>query len=101
MVLGKTTFIKLLARLYDPTEGEILLNGVNINEYDYDEYMKLLSVVFQDFKLMSFSIKENIALNDFNKVKDEEIEEVLIKSGFGKDLEKLPKGINTPVYKKL
>ena len=61
--------------------------------------MKLLSVVFQDFKLMSFSIKENIALNDFNKVKDEEIEEVLIKSGFGKDLEKLPKGINTPVYK--
>lgn len=96
---GKTTFIKLLARLYDPTEGEILLNGVNINEYDYDEYMKLLSVVFQDFKLMSFSIKENIALNDFNKVKDEEIEEVLIKSGFGKDLEKLPKGINTPVYK--
>lgn len=96
---GKTTFIKLLARLYNPTEGEILLNGVNINEYDYDEYMKLLSVVFQDFKLMSFSIKENIALNDFNKVKDEEIEEVLIKSGFGKDLEKLPKGINTPVYK--
>lgn len=61
--------------------------------------MKLLSVVFQDFKLMSFSIKENIALNDFNKVKDEEIEEVLIKSGFGKDLEKLPKGINTPIYK--
>ena len=96
---GKTTFIKLLARLYEPTEGEILLNGVNINEYDYDEYMKLLSVVFQDFKLMSFSIKENIALNDFNKVKDEEIEEVLIKSGFGKDLEKLPKGINTPIYK--
>ena len=96
---GKTTFIKLLARLYDPTEGEILLNGVNINEYDYDEYMKLLSVVFQDFKLMSFSIKENIALNDFNKVKDEEIEEVLIKSGFGKDLEKLQKGINTPIYK--
>lgn len=96
---GKTTFIKLLARLYDPTEGEILLNGVNINEYDYDEYMKLLSVVFQDFKLMSFSIKENIALNDFHKVKDEEIEDVLIKSGFGKDLEKLPKGINTPVYK--
>lgn len=96
---GKTTFIKLLARLYEPTEGEILLNGVNINEYDYDEYMKLLSVVFQDFKLMSFSIKENIALNDFNKVKDEEIEEVLIKSGFGKDLAKLPKGINTPIYK--
>lgn len=96
---GKTTFIKLLSRLYNPSEGEILLNGVNINEYDYDEYMKLLSVVFQDFKLMAFSIKENIALNDFNKVKDEEIEEVLIKSGFKKDLEKLKEGINTPIYK--
>ena len=46
---GKTTFIKLLCRLYDPTEGEILLNGVNIQKYDYDEYMSVFSVVFQDF----------------------------------------------------
>lgn len=96
---GKTTFIKLLARLYDPTEGEILLNGVNIREYDYDEYMKLLSVVFQDFKLLSFSIKENIALDNVENVKDEDIEEVLRKGGFEKDLEKLPKGIYTPIYK--
>ena len=48
---GKTTFIKLLCRLYDPTEGEILLNNVDIRKYDYKEYMSIFSVVFQDFKL--------------------------------------------------
>ena len=59
---GKTTFIKLLCRLYNVTEGEILLNGVNINQYEYAEYIKLLSVVFQDYKLLAFTIRENIAL---------------------------------------
>lgn len=61
---GKTTFIKLLCRLYDVTEGEILLNGININQYQYKEYIKLLSVVFQDYKLMAFTIRENIALEE-------------------------------------
>ena len=58
---GKTTFIKLLCRLYDPTEGEILLNGVDIRKYDYDEYLSIFSVVFQDFKLFSFSLGQNVA----------------------------------------
>lgn len=58
---GKTTFIKLMCRLYDPTEGEILLNGVNIQKYDYDEYMSIFSVVFQDFRLFSFSLGQNIS----------------------------------------
>lgn len=58
---GKTTFIKLLCRLYDPTEGEILLNGVDIRKYDYEEYHSIFSVVFQDFKLFSFSLAENVA----------------------------------------
>jgi ATP-binding cassette, subfamily B, bacterial len=61
---GKTTFIKLLCRLYDVTEGAILLNGVNIKEYVYDEYMKLFAVVFQDYRLFAFSMKENILLED-------------------------------------
>lgn len=60
---GKTTFIKLLCRLYDPTEGEILLNGVDIRKYDYEEYHSIFSVVFQDFKLFSFSIAQNVATN--------------------------------------
>lgn len=70
---GKTTVIKLLCRLYNPTSGEILLNGTDIRKYDYEEYMDLFSVVFQDFKLYSLSIEENIAgsLNiDVHKVMD-------------------------------
>lgn len=102
---GKTTFIKLLTRLYEPTEGEILLNGININQYDYQDYMKLLSVVFQDFKLLAFSIRENIGPNevftDAARVAEAEtaITEALEKSGFQKDLEVLPLGIETSVYK--
>lgn len=96
---GKTTFIKLLTRLYEPTEGEILLNEININEYSNEEYMKLLSVVFQDFKLMAFSVKENIALNNYKGSKDEDIENALIESGLEKDILKLPKGMDTHIYK--
>ncbi|MBU5593044.1 ABC transporter ATP-binding protein/permease [Clostridium sp. MSJ-4] len=96
---GKTTFIKLLTRLYEPTEGEILLNGVNIKEYLYEDYMKLLSVVFQDYKLMAFSIKENIALDQHETAKDEEILQVLEKCGLGKAVSKLDKGIYTSIYK--
>ncbi len=58
---GKTTFIKLLCRLYDPTEGEILLNGIDIRKYNYDEYIRLFSIVFQDYKIFSFSVAENVA----------------------------------------
>lgn len=58
---GKTTFIKLLCRLYDPTEGEILLNGIDIRKYDYKEYIRLFSIVFQDYKIFSFSVAENVA----------------------------------------
>ena len=53
---GKTTFIKLLCRLYEPTEGRITLNGVDIREYDEEAYQSLFGVVFQDFKLLSFPV---------------------------------------------
>lgn len=58
---GKTTFIKLLCRLYDPTEGEILLNGIDIRKYNYLEYMQVFSVVFQDFRLLAFPVGQNLA----------------------------------------
>ena len=94
---GKTTFIKLLCRLYDPTEGQILLNGVDIRYYDYDEYLQLFSVVFQDFKLFSFSIAENVAVSkefDENKVTD-----CLEKAGFT-DLEgRIKRDIHANLYK--
>lgn len=51
---GKTTIVKLLCRLYEPSEGEILLNGINIEKYDYAEYASIFSVVFQDFALFSY-----------------------------------------------
>ncbi len=58
---GKTTFIKLLCRLYDPTEGQILLNGIDIRKYHYLEYIAIYSVVFQDFKLFSLPLGQNVA----------------------------------------
>lgn len=68
---GKTTFIKLLCRLYEVTEGEICVNGVNINDIEYSKYLELISVVFQDYKLMAFSIKDNIDMGQ-NKYPDVE-----------------------------
>jgi ABC-type multidrug transport system fused ATPase/permease subunit len=59
---GKSTLIKLICRLYDVTEGAIKLCGKNIQEYSYEEYVKLLSVVFQDFKLFGYTIEENVRL---------------------------------------
>lgn len=96
---GKTTFIKLLCRLYTPDKGEILLNGVNKNEYSYDEYMRLLSVVFQDYKLFSFTMKENIVFEKESQVPDEEINVVLEKVGLLEKIEELEKGIYTSLYK--
>ncbi len=84
---GKTTFIKLLCRLYDPTEGRILLNGIDITRYRYDEYMELFSVVFQDFTLFSFSLGENVAADctyDSAKVRD-----CLMRAGLGEKLASL------------
>lgn len=94
---GKTTFIKLMCRLYDPTEGEILLNGVNIKKYDYDEYLAIFSVVFQDFKLFSFTLGENVASgSDYD---DDEVVSALNQSGFGERLTTMPNGIKTSLYK--
>lgn len=94
---GKTTFIKLLTRLYEPTEGGIYLNGVNILKYDLQSYLELMSVVFQDFKLLAFSVKENIVYDE--EVDDESVISILKEAGFEQDLKKLPKGIQTPIYK--
>jgi ATP-binding cassette, subfamily B, bacterial len=94
---GKTTFIKLLCHLYDPTEGEILLDGVNISEYDLDSYRKLLSVVFQDYKLIAFSLRENIAANE--TADDARVLDAAAKAGFDERLQKLENGLDTAVFK--
>lgn len=94
---GKTTFIKLLCRLYDPTEGEIRLNGVDIREYDYEEYLRIFSVVFQDFKLFSFSLGQNVATAmEYDR---EKVEQCLRKAGLEERLKTMPKGVDTALYK--
>jgi ATP-binding cassette subfamily B protein len=89
--------IKLLCRLYDPTEGEILLNGVNIQEYDFQAYRRLFSIVFQDFKLFPLSLGANVAIS--NTVDKEKALRCLKDAGFGERLEKLPLGLDTVLYK--
>lgn len=94
---GKTTFIKLMCRLYDPTEGQILLNGVNIRKYDYDEYISIFSVVFQDFGLIAMTLGQNVATTkDYDR---EKARLSLIRAGFGERLASLPEGLDTYLYK--
>lgn len=96
---GKTTFIKLLCRLYDPTEGEILLNNVDIRKYDYKEYMSIFSVVFQDFKLFSFGLGQNVSASfHYN---EELAKRCLEKAGFYERLQSMKKGLETSIYKDL
>lgn len=94
---GKTTFVKLLCRLYEPTEGEILLDGVNIKEYDYHSYMALFSPVFQDFKLFAFSIKDNISLD--GDCDEEEMAALLKQVGLADKIAALEKGADTLLFK--
>lgn len=112
---GKTTFIKLLCRLYDPTEGEILLDGRNIQEYDYREYMAQFAPVFQDFKLFGFSIGENITIRErgagkedegaeneraeYERAEKKELEELLKLTELDGMVGKLSKGLDTRVFK--
>ena len=94
---GKTTFVKLLIRFYDVTEGEILLNGINIKKYRYDEYLKIFSVVFQDFNLFAYPLAQNVASGmDYD---EEKIIQSLKDVGMYEDVQKWDKGIETYLYK--
>lgn len=94
---GKTTFIMLLCRLYDPTEGEILLNGIDIRKYNYNEYMAIFSVVFQDFRLFSLKLGENVASGA--NYEAERALDCLSKAGFAQQLAQMPEGMETYLYK--
>ena len=94
---GKTTFIKLLCRFYDPTEGEILLNGINIRKYDYKEYMSIFSVVFQDFQLLSAPIGQNVATKI--SYDENQVQRCLAEAGFEKRVSEIPDGLKTYLYK--
>ena len=93
---GKTTLVKLLCRLYEPEEGEILWNGKNIREYDLREWQKIFAIVFQDYSLLSLTLWQNVAASEQYEV--ERAKEVLQLAGFGERLNKLKKGLETVVY---
>ncbi len=94
---GKTTFIKLLCRLYDPQEGQILLNGIDIRKYNYRDYMDIFSVVFQDFKLLSQPLGCNVAGSaNYDRVR---AERCLVDAGFGERLAQMPRGLDSYLYK--
>lgn len=92
---GKTTLIKLLMRLYDPNEGEILLDGVNIKEYNVEEYRRMIGTVFQDFKIFAATVKENVLLDFEEAASDSKVISAIEKSGFGERLKSLPCGLKT------
>ena len=96
---GKTTFIKLLCRLYDPQEGQILLNGIDIRKYRYDDYINLFSVVFQDFQLIDQPLGNNVA-GSMNYDR-ERARKALLDAGFGERLAGMKQGLDTMLYKEL
>ncbi len=94
---GKTTFIKLLCRLYDVTDGEITLNGINIKKYDLKEYMSLFSVVFQDFQLFSVPLSQNVTTSlEYDK---EKLYDCLGKAGIKERVKQMADKENSVIYK--
>lgn len=94
---GKTTFIKLLCRLYDVTEGCIKVNGIDIRKYDYAEYCDLFAVVFQDFQVFAFPLGENVAAG--SAVDEERAVDALDRAGIKKRYQELPNGLATSIGK--
>ncbi|MGH9400883.1 MAG: ABC transporter ATP-binding protein, partial [Terriglobia bacterium] len=90
---GKTTIVKLLTRLYDPTEGEILLDGVDLRDYDLEDLSREIGVIFQDFMRYEMTASENIAMGKIEAREEEEkIEEAARKSGAHDLIQGLPGG---------
>ena len=98
---GKTTFIKLLLRLYDVTEGEILLNGIDIRRFKREEYYRLFAPVFQNVELFAFPMAENVSMKRPEDTDKARAEDCLIKAGMQEKLESLAKGVDTEVLKVL
>lgn len=95
---GKSTLIKLICGLYSPDEGEILINGRNASEYSQESLYRLFGVVYQDFCHYAFSLRENVAAQDLNRVHDDsDIKNALKRSSLSIDDQELKRGLDTPV----
>lgn len=94
---GKTTLIKLMCGLYEPTEGTITLDGIDIREYNYDDYFSVFSVVFQDFNLFAFTLGQNIACD--SAYDEDKVLRCIEKAGFSERFAEMPYGLNTYLYR--
>lgn len=96
---GKTTFIKLLLRLYNPTEGRILLNGVDVQSYDRDSYFSIFSPLFQDVSLFAFPLAENVSMKTPEKTDKEKASKYLVDAGMEEKVASLKDGVDTQLLK--
>lgn len=96
---GKTTMIKLLLRLYEPTEGRILLNGVDVRRYKKESYYKVFAPVFQEVEMFAFPLSQNISMQDTKKTDADRAEDCMVRAGLSQKLKELPKGVETQILK--
>lgn len=92
---GKTTLTKLLMRLYEPTEGRILLNGVDVKKYDIDTYFKIFAPVFQNIEIFAFPVWQNISMKPENETDKNRTMEALERSGLDEKINKYENKIDT------
>ena len=93
---GKSTIVKLLCGFYDPDEGSVLLNGIDIRKFNRREYYELFSAVFQEFSHLDVTVAENVA-QDYENIDFARVNDAIEKAGLTKAVEELPKGLDTPV----
>ena len=96
---GKSTFIKLLLRLYQPTEGKILLNGTDIQTYDLNSYFKIFAPVFQEVNLFAMSFAENVSMKSLENTDKDLAHQSVVQSGLEEKLDSLEKGLDTQLLK--
>lgn len=95
---GKSTLVKLLCRMYKVDSGEILINGQNIYEYDYEDYMKQVAAVFQDYRLFNFTVEENITCEEMG-IDEKKVARLVEEVGLKEKMESLPAGVSTRLGK--
>ncbi len=97
---GKTTLIKLLTRLYDPTEGRILLDGIDLREYDVEDLYSVFGIIFQDFGKYAFTVRENIAFGDVKRaIDDERVRASAVQGNASDYIDAMPLGYDTPLMR--
>ncbi|MCR5837671.1 MAG: ABC transporter ATP-binding protein/permease [Lachnospiraceae bacterium] len=96
---GKTTFVNLMMNLYEPTEGTILVNGIDVRDVDRCDYYKIFAPVFQNINMYAFPLAQNVSMNDLKSTNKEKVKEALERAGLQEKIDELSKGIDTEILK--